>query len=84
MANQMADFFRAYPPEEARAGIAEHIRAFWTRRMIEDLHRHLAAGGQGLDPLVIDALKAPIRAESPTEREAEGPAELGQMASDAG
>lgn len=51
MANQIADFFRAYPPEDAEAGIAEHIRDFWDPRMRRALAAHLAAGGAGLAPL---------------------------------
>ncbi|MFO1105524.1 MAG: formate dehydrogenase subunit delta [Amaricoccus sp.] len=51
MANQIADFFRAYPPEEAEAGIEDHIRDFWDPRMRRALAAHLAGGGAGLDPL---------------------------------
>ena len=29
MTNQIADFFRAYPEEEAEHGIELHIRDFW-------------------------------------------------------
>jgi formate dehydrogenase subunit delta len=38
-------------------GIAGHIRQFWERRMREQLAAHVAAGGEGLDPLVIEAEK---------------------------
>ncbi|MBP5857522.1 formate dehydrogenase subunit delta [Marivibrio halodurans] len=56
MANQIADFFRAYPEAEALDGIAGHIRDFWTRPMRDRLDAHIAAGGEGLDPFVIKAL----------------------------
>jgi formate dehydrogenase subunit delta len=84
MANQIADFFRAYPPEEARAGIADHIASFWTRVMREGLEARIAAGGQGLDPLVLGAFGGASQGESPVERETAGPDEVGQMTSDAG
>jgi len=57
MANQIAAFFRSYPHDVAVAGIAGHIRQFWERRMRDQLAAHVAAGGEGLDPLVIAATK---------------------------
>jgi formate dehydrogenase subunit delta len=59
MANQIAAFFRAYPEPEACAGIAQHIKDFWTPAMRRALQARIAAGGaDGLDPLVIRALSA--------------------------
>jgi formate dehydrogenase subunit delta len=55
MANQIADFFQAYPRDEAVVGIAGHIRDFWTYRMREKLAAHIDAGGARLKPLVIEA-----------------------------
>ncbi len=51
MTNQIADFFRAYPREEAEHGIELHIRDFWEPRMRRALARHLEAGGGGLSDL---------------------------------
>lgn len=51
MVNQIADFFRAYPPEEAEHGIELHIRDFWEPRMRRALALRLAAGGAGLSDL---------------------------------
>ena len=51
MANQIADFFAAYPEAEAVEGVAGHIRKFWEPRMRAALAEHLAAGGDGLSPL---------------------------------
>ncbi|MER2507929.1 formate dehydrogenase subunit delta [Amaricoccus sp.] len=51
MTNQIADFFRAYPEEEAEHGIELHIRDFWEPRMRRALHHHLATGGDGLSDL---------------------------------
>ena len=55
MANQIADYFSAYGHDEAVAGIADHIQKFWDPRMRRGLIAHIDAGGDGLDPLVIEA-----------------------------
>lgn len=57
MANQIAAFFRSYPHETAVEGIAGHIRQFWERRMREKLLAHVDTGGEGLDPLVVEAVR---------------------------
>lgn len=57
MANQIADYYQAYPEDEAVAGIAAHIRSFWDPRMRQTLEAHIAAGGDGLKPLVLEAMK---------------------------
>jgi formate dehydrogenase subunit delta len=54
-ANQIAQFFRSYPHEEAVAGVANHISRFWERRMRRQLDEYLAQGGAGLDELVREA-----------------------------
>ena len=56
MANQIAAFFRSYPHATAVEGIAGHIRQFWERRMRDQLYAHVEAGGEGLDPLVVEAV----------------------------
>lgn len=56
MANQIADFFRPYGEEEAVSGIQEHIRAFWTRAMREELLAFAATDGEGLQPRVMQAI----------------------------
>lgn len=55
MANQIAGFFRSFPHEEAVEGVAAHIRQFWDPRMRRKLFDHVAAGGEGLDALVLEA-----------------------------
>lgn len=55
MANQIADFFRSYPREEALKEVATHLNNFWDPRMRKHLFEHLAKGGEGLDPLIIGA-----------------------------
>lgn len=55
MANQIAEFFSAYPEDEAIAGISQHIIDFWDPRMRSELEAHLSAGGAGLSPLALAA-----------------------------
>ena len=55
MANQIAAFFKAYPHDEAVAGVTGHIKDFWEPRMKKALAAHVAAGGAGLEPLVTEA-----------------------------
>jgi formate dehydrogenase subunit delta len=39
MANQIGDFYAVQPPDQGAAGVATHIRKFWTPKMIaETLH----------------------------------------------
>ena len=82
MANQIAAFFKSYPEEEARTGIAEHIASFWTPKMRSRLDARILAGEPGkLDALVVRA----VQAESPAHRVTEGPAQAGEVgAMDAG
>jgi formate dehydrogenase subunit delta len=62
MANQIAAFFRAYPEGEAVVSIRKHIEAFWTPTMVATLHAHVAAGGAGVDDLVVRAMREPTAA----------------------
>lgn len=55
MANQIADFFKAYPHDVAVKETATHIRNFWDPRMRRQLAEHLAAGGQGLSDIALEA-----------------------------
>ena len=55
MANQIASFFKGYPHDEALKEAATHLNNFWDPRMRKQLIAHLAAGGEGLDPLIIEA-----------------------------
>lgn len=51
----IAAFHRAYPHEEAVAGIATHIRQFWDPRMRRALAQALREGVSDLDPLLREA-----------------------------
>jgi formate dehydrogenase subunit delta len=56
MANDIGNFFRAQPRPEAIAGIANHIRSFWSPRMRKKLIGQLDSGEAGLDDLPREAL----------------------------
>jgi len=55
MANQIGDFFKSYPDEEAVAAIADHINQFWTKRMRDDFRAGFAEDASALSPLVRQA-----------------------------
>jgi formate dehydrogenase subunit delta len=56
-ANQIALFFAGYPHDEAVAGVADHIKKFWERRMKQQITQYVAEGGAGLHELVVEAVK---------------------------
>ena len=55
MANQIANFFRTRPHEEALAGIADHISSFWEPRMRAQFFELLKTDEGKFDPLVREA-----------------------------
>lgn len=55
MANQIATFFLSQPEDIRAEGVATHINKFWEPRMRAQLLEYIAAGGEGLLPLVITA-----------------------------
>lgn len=57
MANQIGNFFKSQGHDKAVPGIAEHIKKFWDPRMRKGIFAHLDAGGAGLEPNVLEALK---------------------------
>lgn len=59
MANQIAQFFKGYPHDEAVVGVGTHIQAFWTPKMIATLKAEINHRPK-LDPLVIEAFTPPI------------------------
>jgi formate dehydrogenase subunit delta len=59
MANDIGTFF-ASDKDAARgaAGVADHIRKFWHPRMRHEILVHLdEGGGEGLTPIVLEALR---------------------------
>jgi formate dehydrogenase subunit delta len=60
MANRIGEFFAASPDhDEAIEGVAQHIARFWEPRMRRQILQLLdSAAGDGLAPLVAEALRA--------------------------
>ncbi len=56
MANQIGKFFQYQRENEVIPGIAGHIRKFWDPRMRTAIFAYLDQGGEGLDPLVKEAI----------------------------
>lgn len=57
MANQIAAFFRSQPGTDQAERVAAHLKDYWEPRMRQQLRDHVAAGGAGLDPLVMGAAR---------------------------
>jgi formate dehydrogenase subunit delta len=57
MANQIGKFFAPQEYEKAVAGIANHLHKFWAPSMRKKTIHHLEQGGEGLDPLVEEAVE---------------------------
>ncbi len=56
MANQIGRFFATQVRDDAVAGTRQHMADFWDPRMRSQIRAHLAAGGDGLDPIVREAV----------------------------
>lgn len=66
MANQIATFFTSQPGEDHAARVAAHLNDFWEPRMRRQLLDHIATGGRGLSPLVMESqpfIAAPAETE---------------------
>lgn len=57
MANQIGKFFAPQNHDKAVFGIADHLGKFWPLSMREKIVHHLDRGGEGLDPLVKEAVR---------------------------
>ena len=60
MANRIAEFFEAMPDhDEARDGVAQHLKRYWEPRMRRQLVAHVQLNqGAGLRPLVFEAARS--------------------------
>lgn len=58
MANQIARAFAVQGEARAVPQIEEHIRLFWNPAMRQAIAAHAAAGGDGLLPLALKAVRA--------------------------
>ncbi len=66
MANQIGDFFNAQKSDDKAAGVLDHITKFWDPRMRAGIIEHVAHGGDGLSPIVLDAVKRLANAKKPS------------------
>jgi len=64
LVNEVAEQFGHKPLEVAAAAVAVHLRDFWEPRMKKALLEHVAAGGEGLDPVALRAAQLLGRARS--------------------
>ena len=58
MANQIGDFFTSQHGNDPADAIADHLRKFLDPRMRRQIIAHTEAGGAGLKPDVLRAVKA--------------------------
>jgi len=57
MANQIGDFFKSYPHDQAVKGISEHIKKFWDPRMLKQIYAIIQKPDHGLQPNSLEALQ---------------------------
>jgi formate dehydrogenase subunit delta len=72
MANQMQDFFKSYPHDQAVKGIQEHVKKFWDPRMLKQAYEIIQKPGHGLRPEALEALQnlaAAARNEVPVRQD---------------
>lgn len=58
MANQIATFFKTQPGADAAQRVRDHITDYWEPRMRQQLCDHVSAGGEGLDAVVVSAVRS--------------------------
>jgi formate dehydrogenase subunit delta len=61
MANQIARFYAPYPHDEGLAGVKQHIKDFWEPRMRRAFDALIAADGNDLSPLALEAGQALLK-----------------------
>jgi formate dehydrogenase subunit delta len=57
MANQIGDFFKSYPHDQAVKGIKEHIEKFWDPRMLKQIYAIIEKPDHGLKTEAFEALQ---------------------------
>jgi formate dehydrogenase subunit delta len=58
MANQIGDFFGPMGDDAATRGVANHLKRFWTPKMIGEIIGYLDSGQAGLNPVAALAVVA--------------------------
>jgi formate dehydrogenase subunit delta len=56
MANQIGQYFIYQKDVDPAVAIADHLTKFWDPRMRTAIEAHVAGGGIGLDPAVLQAV----------------------------
>jgi formate dehydrogenase subunit delta len=56
MANQIGDYFRTLPDDQATAGTADHLKRYWTPKMRREIVAFAQSGGSGLNPIAARAI----------------------------
>jgi formate dehydrogenase subunit delta len=57
MANQIGDFFKAFPDEtQAKKDIAQHLQRFWAKSMRSQIVEYIHQDGEALLPIVKNAI----------------------------
>lgn len=72
MANQIGKFFQYQRQGEVVPGIAGHVKKFWDPRMRDAIFAYIDQGGDGLDPLVREALLHLKESREPGETSFQG------------
>ncbi|HET7331690.1 formate dehydrogenase subunit delta [Dyella sp.] len=65
MANDISRYFESDPDQAAGAtGVADHLKRFWEPGMRKQMAAHLAAGGEGLEPLARKGVERLVEIDS--------------------
>ncbi len=56
MANQIGDYFKAMPEDEAANGAADHLRRYWTPKMVGEIIAYVDSGHSGLNTTAVRAV----------------------------
>lgn len=56
MANQIGEYFKSMPDCEAVNGAAEHLKLFWTPKMVGEIIDYVDAGHSGLNAIATRAV----------------------------
>jgi formate dehydrogenase subunit delta len=57
MANQIGDFYKSYPHDQAVKGISDHIKKFWDPRMLRQIYKVVREPDNGLKPYSLEAIQ---------------------------
>jgi formate dehydrogenase subunit delta len=58
MANQIGDFYASMSEREAAAGVASHLRMYWTPKMIREIIAFADQGHPGLNAVAARAVQS--------------------------